>query len=112
MRRIQKFFDIEFLKDIDELQPIHDKMLALQTHINQDSLCHGIIQNVLSREDTMVWAPLPLASESWIQWKLRELGYEIRCHGLDIFPSDVKTLKSLMYKSYTRPSMHDPHKVN
>jgi len=50
----------------------------------------------LTDKDT-VWDPLPLPSEVWIQYRLRELGYEIRCHGLDIFPTTSVQLKKLLY---------------
>jgi hypothetical protein len=43
------------------------------------------------------WNPLPLASEAWIQWQLRNLGWEIKCHELDIFPTNSVYLKELLY---------------
>jgi predicted nuclease with RNAse H fold len=44
------------------------------------------------------WEPLPLPSEAWIQWQLRNLGYELRCHGLDMFPTNSVQLRELLYR--------------
>jgi hypothetical protein len=38
-----------------------------------------------------------LASESYVQWQLRNLGYEIQCHELDKFPTNSVHLKELLY---------------
>lgn len=37
-------------------------------------------------------------SEAWIQWQLRNLGYEIQCHGLDKFPTNSVHLHELLYQ--------------
>ena len=70
--------------------------IKLQKYINQDTICNQIIDTILT-DKFMAWDPLPLPSESYVQWKLRELGYEIRCHGLDIFPTTSVQLKELLY---------------
>jgi hypothetical protein len=44
------------------------------------------------------WSPISVISEAIIQQRLRELGYEIRCDGLNIFPTDSETLYSLLEK--------------
>ena len=44
------------------------------------------------------WPSLSIVSEAIIQQKLRSLGYEIQCNSLDIFPTDAKTLYSLLIK--------------
>lgn len=98
IEKIQKFWKLDFIKLVDELLPIHQQMLLLQKHVNQDSICRSIIESVTLHGHDMTWANLPLTSESWIQWRLRELGYEIRCHDLDVFPNDSKSLQELMYR--------------
>ena len=44
---------------------------------------------------------LPMASQAYIQWQLRNNGFEIRCDGLDNFPNDSVQLKSLLYQPNT-----------
>jgi len=34
-----------------------------------------------------------------IQWQLRNQGYEIQCHGLDMFPTNSVQLRKLIYKA-------------
>lgn len=94
---IQEFCQINFKTDIDQLLPYHTQMLSLQNHLTQDKLCANIIDSVFTSQ-RMHWDSLPLPSQSWIQWQLRNLGYEIKCNGLDIFPTNSVQLQELIYK--------------
>ena len=94
--KIQKHCGLEFVRPISDLVPYHQINLTHQLNIGQDQLCHSIVNAVLS-EDYIEWSPLPLPSEAWIQWQLRNKGYEIRCHGLDNFPTNSVQLRELLY---------------
>ena len=85
-------------KSISEFLPYHDIMIGLQKNINQDTLSKKIIDSVVNQE-LLDWSNqyLTLTSESYIQWQLRNLGYELRCHGLDTFPTNSVQLKELLY---------------
>jgi hypothetical protein len=95
---IQKFFKLEFKKSIREMIPYHETMLKLQLFRTQDSLCDTII-NAIVTDQEFDWSDqlLPLPSQAWIQWQLRNLNYEIKCHGLDTFPTNSVQLKELLY---------------
>lgn len=95
---IEAFTGLTFNKPIESMLPLHKKMLYLQKYRNQDSLCANIINSIKDNTEFR-WADqeLPLASQSYIQWKLREMGYEIECDGLDLFPTDSVYLKSILY---------------
>jgi hypothetical protein len=80
------------------LKNIHQEMLKLQVHIDQDQLCNNIVDSVISENTHMQWNQLSIASESWIQWKLRELGFEIQCEQLNCFPTNTDDLKKLIYR--------------
>jgi hypothetical protein len=97
--RIKNFCNIEFIRPVAEMHNCHNKMLSLQQNINQDELCYKIIDHTLSTTPYS-WKNehFPLPSQAWVQWQLRNLGYEIQCHGLDIFPTDSVQLKKLIYK--------------
>ena len=74
-------------------------MLKNQTNIGQDALCHQIVNLTLND----LWfdlsdAHFPVVSQSWVQWEFRNQGYEIQCHGLDLFPTNTIQLKKLLYK--------------
>lgn len=93
---IQNFCGIEFVKPISSLTAIHQKNLSLQKFIPQDRLCHQIVSATIDRV-VLSWDQLPLPSEAWIQWKLRNQGFEIRCDGLDTFPTNSLHLRELLY---------------
>ena len=44
------------------------------------------------------WVPINIIAEAIVQQRLRALGYEIRCDGLNTFPTDSKTLYNLLEK--------------
>jgi hypothetical protein len=98
MSRLQQALDLDFVRPITDLLPYHEKNLQLQTHKNQDQLCKRIIDSIMNKVN-FDWSDqiLPLASESYIQWQLRNLGHEIQCHELDKFPTNSVHLQELLY---------------
>lgn len=94
---IQSFCGLNFRKEISDLLLCHSLNLSLQKHLSQDAICNNIVSSVVNAEDTE-WDMLPLPSQSWVQWQLRNLGYEIECNGLDIFPTNSVELQNLLYK--------------
>jgi hypothetical protein len=98
LKNIQNFFNLTYIKSISEIMPLHATMLSLQSHLGQDIICNQIINNTLEGSN-FDWQPLPLVSEGWIQWQLRNLKYEIKCNELDIFPTNSIQLKKLLYKT-------------
>lgn len=95
--KIQKFCSLEFTKNIDDLNPSHNKMLSLQKHLTQDQLCNKIIDSIVNDQFyNWNYQELPLPSQSWIQWKLRNLGYELQCYGLNQFPTNSTQLRKLL----------------
>ena len=99
LNRIKHFCNIEFLRPITDLIPYHDTMLSLQKNIDQDQLCNKIINCTITDLDYVWGHQLPLPSQAWVQWQLRNLGYEIQCDGLDLFPENSVQLKKIMYKT-------------
>lgn len=96
LNKIQKHCNLNFVRPIADLLPYHQENLNSQDHLTQDQLCADIINSIITKTD-FNWEPLPLGSEFWLQWRLRNLGYELRCHGLDIFPTNSLHLKELLY---------------
>jgi hypothetical protein len=64
--------------------------------VNEFDLLDQILDSTVNNHD-FEWAPLNSISESIIQQRLRSRGYEIRCDGLDIFPTNSKSLYNLLY---------------
>jgi hypothetical protein len=94
--RIKSHCNLEFKKSIDGLLTLHQENLRLQKYTTQDQICKEIIAAVVDGQP-LVWDNITLTSEAWVQWELRNLGYEIQCHGLDIFPTNSIQLKKLIY---------------
>jgi hypothetical protein len=96
---IGKFLNLNFKKTIDQLIPFHDEMLKNQVNLEQDVLCNQIIDSVIQNiEFDWKGRYLPLPSEAWLQWQLRNLGFEMQCDGLDNLPTDSINLRKLLYK--------------
>lgn len=96
--RIQKFAALSFVKDPGLLQDYHTIMLDLQKYKTQDRLCRQIVQTTVN--DTMFdWSDqeIPLPSQAWIQWQLRNSGWDLKCDGLDTWPTNSVQLKNLLY---------------
>lgn len=58
-----------------------------------DRVVECTINNVL-----FSWDPVNIIAEAIVQQRLRANGYEIRCDGLDVFPTDSTTLYNLLEK--------------
>ena len=98
LQRLQKFCNLEFKKPISDLVPMHNTMLSLQLYRFQDQLCHDIVNHTVANQP-FEWVDIPLPSQGWVQWQLRVLGYEIRCCGLDKFPTNSTLLQDILYVS-------------
>ena len=85
-------------KSLDDLVPHHSHMISLQKNIDQDFLCRKIIDSIVDQK-VFDWTGqyMPLPSEAYVQWELRNQGFELRCHGLDILPTNSVQLKELLY---------------
>lgn len=94
--RIENFCQLKYIKPLADLIPWHNQNLQNQQHLNEDKLCAQIINSTIEQKE-FFWSPRSLVSESWIQWQLRNLGYEIECHELDTFPTNSVHLKELLY---------------
>ena len=95
---LKNFCDVNWVRPVEDMLSSHSIMMSLQKNLNQDMLCNQIVDSVINKIH-FDWStyPLPLASQCWIQWQLRNFGYEIQCHGLDRFPTDSNQFKKLLY---------------
>lgn len=94
--KIQKFCNLKFKKNISTILPYHQIMLELQQNLLEDQICNRIVQYTIN-DLNFDWPELPLPSQSWVQWDLRNQGFELRCRGLDKFPNNSVQLKKLIY---------------
>ena len=96
LSQIAEFCGLNYVRPISDLADYHKQNLKNQKDLNADNLCNQIINSVIEQTE-FHWGEISLINESWIQWQLRNLGYEIQCHELDIFPTNSVHLRELLY---------------
>ena len=90
--------------DFCKLTPKHgikqfaDECQGFQQYIVDEFVLIDQIINQTIKNLDFGWNTLSIVSEAVIQQKLRSLNYEIQCDGLDVFPTDAKSLYSLLIK--------------
>lgn len=94
----------QFLKIIEfckltprvELDLFAETWAAAQQYIlNEFNLIDLIVKSTLSNSK-LSWEPLNIIAESIVQQRLRQKGYDLKCHGLNEFPTDSLTLNKLL----------------
>jgi hypothetical protein len=98
LNKIQYKTGIQFTRPIDDLHPYHILNISNQKFLHIDRLCHEIVDAVCDNID-LDWQPIGLCSESWVQWELRNRGFEIQCYNLDVFPTNSVQLRKLIYST-------------
>jgi hypothetical protein len=71
--------------------------LAQQYIVDEFDLLDLIVDSAINQQE-FAWQPTHVIAEAMIQQRLRTHGYEIRCDGVDVFPTDSKTLYNLLEK--------------
>ena len=71
--------------------------IAQQYIVDEFELLNDIVTSTVNHQ-LLSWNPVNIIAEAIIQQRLRALGYEIQCDGLNTFPTDSKTLYNLLEK--------------
>ena len=93
-------FDIPVSSEmIDRLNEVYQQWLPLQKQINKDAICSQIVDS-LRKRISFDWShcDLSIIDEAWIQKTLRDSQIEIRCHGLDVFPTNTDDFLPLLFE--------------
>jgi hypothetical protein len=96
---IESFWGKKYQHPIADVFDLHQTMLGLQPHLGKDQICNDILKIILNDQEHIEFHELCLVSQAWIQYRLRQLGYEIQCDGLNDFPTNTQHLKSLIYRT-------------
>lgn len=86
---------LQVTKDLDAF--VNQWQLAQQYIVDEFTLLDKILEATL-KQKSIEWHPLNIISESILQQRLRQQNYEIRCDGLDDFPTNSKQLYNLLEK--------------
>jgi hypothetical protein len=74
-----------------------DWQAAQQYIVNEFTLLDRIVECSIINQP-LEWQPINIIAEAIVQQRLRAKGYEIRCDGLDIFPTNAIMLNTLLEK--------------
>lgn len=96
---IKKIFDFINLKiERIDFNRIYSEWIKLQFHKDKDKIVKNIIESVINNK-FYDWSDsnLTIIDECWIQHLLRdEHGIEIKCYGLDEFPTNTTALREYL----------------
>jgi len=70
---------------------------AQQYVVNEFELLDRIVDCTIANQ-SLTWQPVNIIAEAIVQQRLRAKGYEIRCDGLDTFPTDAIMFNTLLEK--------------
>jgi hypothetical protein len=65
--------------------------------VDEFKLLDQIIDSTITQQ-ALTWQPINIVAEAIVQQRLRAKGYEIKCDGLNTFPTDSTTLYNLLEK--------------
>jgi hypothetical protein len=92
-QRIFKFLNLTETGDLDSF--VSDWIKKQQYIVDEFNLLDLICKHTVDNSD-FTWSQVNIIAEAIVQQRLRAVGYEIRCDGLNTFPTDSKTLYSLL----------------
>jgi len=75
----------------------HQRFIQAQRFHGSQQRCEQWARQVVSDDSDAVIPALTLFDEAYIQHCLRQLGWEIRCHGLDRFPGSACAMREVIY---------------
>ena len=76
----------------------HQDFLSKQRFYSSQLKCQQWVYDAIKGNINTLTPCQTIFDESYVQYLLRELGYELRCDGLDIFPETATALHKLIFK--------------
>jgi len=98
IKKCASYSGIETINNLDKLIELQKQQLELQKHTDKDRIVNEIIDCFLNNKQLKIPA-LSLVDEAYIQYVLRNNGYELHCDGLNEFPTDIDSLKEKTSKT-------------
>ena len=93
MEQIKQFLGVQWVRDPQELLSLHQQNIRNQQYRNQDQIAQHILTSVVDGTD-YVWqnTDITLYTEAYIQRRLQQLGYMLKCNELNVFPTSTNEL--------------------
>ena len=96
IKKILKKLKLPVLKQ--DFERVYNEWNKRQVHRHKDIMIRDIVINLTSNKD-FVFDRITCLDEIIIQKTLREKGYELKCDGLNTFPTTMNELRKIIYKT-------------
>lgn len=90
--------NLDITVPVETITEKHKQFLSLQKYHNSQNKCDQYVNDILLGNEKQMLL-LSIFDEAYIQHSLRAHGLEIRCDGLNVFPTTTQDLKSLTYEN-------------
>lgn len=97
LNKIYEFFGLNPINTINKLNEIHNIYCSMQKNLDKFSILENYVKAIMQNINLPL-NNLTLIDEAWIQYRLRQNNFSIRCTNLNVFPSYTKELTKLIYK--------------
>ena len=93
VEQIRQHLEVEWIRDPAELLPLHQRNISNQTYKSQDRMAQSILNSVCGGP-AMDWVSTSITvyTEAYIQRRLQQLGYMLKCNELNVFPTSTEQL--------------------
>jgi hypothetical protein len=83
----------------DYVQKLQDDFVKHQSLHGMQEKCQKWVNIAIQTQDNAASPCVTIFDEAYVQYLLRESGYELQCDGLEIFPKNTLELNKIMYKN-------------
>lgn len=96
--KLSKWLQIENVRSDDDLTKLHMDWIQNELYLYKDKLIENIVDAIINNVDIPM-NECSIFDQADIQRKLRNAGYEIKCYGLNEWPSTTTQLRELIYEA-------------
>lgn len=96
--KLSEWLQIENVRSDDDLSKLHLDWLQNEPYLYKDRLIKEIVYAII-HDKNVEMKNLSIFDEAEIQRRLRNAGYEIKCYGLNEWPSTTTQLRELIYEA-------------
>jgi hypothetical protein len=96
--KLSKWLQIENVRSDDDLTKLHKDWIQNEPYLYKDKLIENIVDAIINNVDIPM-NECSIFDQADIQRRLRNAGYEIKCYGLNEWPSTTKQLRELIYEA-------------
>jgi len=97
LNQICQVLDLKINIEESEIQATHKQFINAQKYHNSQLKCQQWVDDIIDNNDSS--SPCQtIFDESYVQFLLRESGFELQCDGLNTLPTSSMDMKKIIYK--------------